>query len=152
MIAPYIFRMMRGAMIEALERDYVEMARAEGVSRRRVLLVHALPNSLPPMIQVIGLNMLYLAGGIVVVEYVFNYPGIGAALVDAVSNRDIPTIQFIVLVLAAFYVVVNIITDVDRVVGQPAPQGSAMSSGPAIGALTRSAADRRVAARAASGW
>ena len=79
----------------------------------------ALPNSLPPVIQVIGLNLLYLAGGIVVVEYVFNYPGIGAALVDAVSNRDIPTIQFIVLILAAFYVFVNITTDVIALLASP---------------------------------
>ncbi len=118
-IAPYIFRMMRGAMIEALESDYVEMAELKGISRKRVLLVHALPNSLPPVIQVIGLNLLYLAGGIVVVEYVFNYPGIGAALVDAVSDRDIPTIQFIVLVLAAFYVFVNITTDVVALLASP---------------------------------
>jgi peptide/nickel transport system permease protein len=118
-IAPYIFRMMRGAMIEALESDYVEMAELKGISRKRVLLVHALPNSLPPVIQVIGLNLLYLAGGIVVVEYVFNYPGIGAGLVNAVSDRDIPTIQFIVLVLAAFYVFVNITTDVIALLASP---------------------------------
>jgi len=74
---------------------------------------------LPPVIQVIGLNLLYLAGGIVVVEYVFNYPGIGAALVDAVDNRDIPTIQFIVLILAAFYVFVNITTDVIALLASP---------------------------------
>ncbi|HLH67385.1 MAG TPA: ABC transporter permease [Solirubrobacteraceae bacterium] len=110
-IAPYIFRMMRAAMIEALESDYVEMAELKGLSRRRILLVHALPNALPPVIQVIGLNLLYLAGGIVVVEYIFNYPGLGAALVAAVSDRDIPTIQFLVLMLAAFYVAVNIVTD-----------------------------------------
>jgi peptide/nickel transport system permease protein len=118
-IAPYIFRMVRGAMIEALESDYVEMAELKGISRGRVLVVHALPNSLPPVIQVVGLNLLYLAGGIVVVEYVFNYPGIGAALVDAVSNRDIPTIQFIVLILAAFYVFVNITTDVIALLASP---------------------------------
>lgn len=118
-IAPYMFRMTRGAMIEALESDYVEMAELKGIHRWRVLLVHALPNSLPPVIQVVGLNLLYLAGGIVVVEYVFNYPGIGAALVDAVSNRDIPTIQFIVLMLAAFYVFVNITTDVIALMASP---------------------------------
>jgi peptide/nickel transport system permease protein len=118
-IAPYIFRMVRGAMIEALESDYVEMAKLKGLPRWRVILVHALPNSLPPIVQVVGLNLLYLAGGIVVVEYVFNYPGLGAALVDAVSNRDIPMIQFIVLILAAFYVVVNILTDVIALAATP---------------------------------
>ena len=74
-IVPYIFRMMRAAMIEALESDYVEMAKLKGAPRWRVMLVHALPNSIAPTIQVIGLNLLYLAGGIVVVEYVFAYPG-----------------------------------------------------------------------------
>jgi peptide/nickel transport system permease protein len=110
-IVPYTFRMMRAAMIDALESDYVEMARLKGMSRWRVLAVHALPNAIAPTIQVIGLNFLYLAGGVVVVEYVFNYPGLGQALVNAVSDRDIPVIQFIVLLLAAFYVAVNIATD-----------------------------------------
>jgi peptide/nickel transport system permease protein len=110
-IVPYIFRMTRGAMIEALESDYVELARLKGLPRRRIVAVHAFPNALPPIIQVIGIVLMYLAGGIVVVEYVFNYPGIGAGLVDAVSSRDIPTIQVIVLFLAIFYVFVNIVTD-----------------------------------------
>jgi peptide/nickel transport system permease protein len=111
-ISPYIFRMTRAAMIEALESDYVEAALLKGVRPWRVLVRYALPNALPPIIQVIGINVLYLAGGIVVVEYIFNFPGIGQALVEAVSNRDIPTIQFIVVVLAAFYIAVNIITDI----------------------------------------
>jgi peptide/nickel transport system permease protein len=111
-ITPYIFRMTRAAMIDALESDYVEAAQLKGVRSSKLLLRYALPNALPPIIQVIGINILYLAGGIVIVEYIFNFPGIGQALVQAVSNRDIPTIQFIVVVLAAFYIVVNIITDV----------------------------------------
>jgi peptide/nickel transport system permease protein len=111
-IVPYIFRMMRGAMLEALESDYVEMARLKGVAVRRILFVHALPNALAPVIQVIGLTLLYLAGGIVVVEFVFNYRGLGQGLINAVTTRDIPTIQFLVLILAAFYVFVNIVTDV----------------------------------------
>ena len=118
-VAPYIFRIARGAMVEALESDYLEMARLKGVAPARALLLHALPNAIPPIVQVVGLNLLYLAGGIVVVEYVFNYPGIGAALVDAVSNRDIPTIQFIVLLLTTFYVFVNITTDVIALLASP---------------------------------
>jgi peptide/nickel transport system permease protein len=118
-IVPYILRMMRAAMVEALESDYVEMARLKGVPERRVVLVHALPNAIAPTIQVIGLSFLYLAGGIVVVEYVFNFPGIGQALVSAVNERDIPVIQFIVLVLAAFYVVMNIATDVIALLATP---------------------------------
>jgi len=118
-VMPYAIRMTRAAMIDAMESDYVEMASLKGLSRTRVLLTHALPNALPAVVQVIGLLLLYLAGGIVVVEFVFEYPGVGAALVDAVSNRDIPTIQFIVLALAAFYVVVNICTDVATLAATP---------------------------------
>jgi peptide/nickel transport system permease protein len=118
-IVPYILRMMRAAMIEALESEYVEMARLKGLSTSRVVIVHAMPNAIAPTIQVIGLNFLYLAGGIVIVEYVFNYPGVGQGLVDAVSVRDIPVIQFIVLVLAAFYVFMNIATDVIALLATP---------------------------------
>ncbi|HEY1626879.1 MAG TPA: ABC transporter permease [Streptosporangiaceae bacterium] len=118
-IVPYIVRMMRASMVEALESDYVEMARLKGVPEWRVVVVHALPNAIAPTIQVIGLNFLYLAGGVVVVEYVFNFPGIGQALVYSVSDRDIPVIQFIVLVLAAFYVVMNILTDVIALLATP---------------------------------
>jgi len=118
-IVPYIQRMMRAAMIEALESDYVEMARLKGVPMWRVVLVHALPNVTAPTIQVIGLNFLYLAGGVVVVEYVFAFPGIGQGLVYAVDNRDIPVIQLIVVVLAAFYVFMNIVTDVIALLATP---------------------------------
>ncbi|MEP7025253.1 MAG: ABC transporter permease [Actinomycetota bacterium] len=118
-IIPYIMRMMRAAMIEALESDYVEMARLKGVPEWRIVLRHALPNSIAPTIQVIGLNFLYLAGGVVVVEYVFSFPGVGAGLVSAVSNRDSPVIQLTVVVLAAFYVFMNILTDVIAVLATP---------------------------------
>jgi peptide/nickel transport system permease protein len=81
--------------------------------------VHALPNAIAPTIAVIGLNFLYLAGGVVIVEYVFNFAGIGQGLVFAVSNRDIPVVQFIVVVLAAFYVLVNILSDVIALLATP---------------------------------
>jgi peptide/nickel transport system permease protein len=118
-IVPYILRMMRASMIEALESDYVEQARLNGVPEWRVVLINGLPNAIAPTIQVIGLNFLYLAGGVVIVEYVFNYPGIGQGLVYAVQGRDIPVLQFIVLVLAAFYVVINILTDVIALLATP---------------------------------
>ncbi len=118
-IVPYLARMMRAAMVEALESEYVEMARLKGLSPARVLLAHALPNAIAPTVQVIGLNFLYLAGGIVVVEYVFNFPGIGQGLVNAVSDRDIPVIQLIVVLLAAFYVAMNILTDVVSLIASP---------------------------------
>ena len=118
-IIPYIMRMTRAAMIEALESDYVEMARLKGVPERQVVLRHALPNAIAPIIQVIGLNFLYLAGGIVVVEYVFNFPGIGTGLVAAVTARDIPVIQLIVLILTGFYILMNILTDVIALAATP---------------------------------
>lgn len=111
-VTPYVFRMSRGVMIEVLDSDYVEFAQVKGVPLRRILFRHALPNALAPVIQVVGLNLLYLAGGIVLVETVFDYPGIGQMLVQSIDNRDVPMIQFIVLVLAVFYVILNIVTDV----------------------------------------
>lgn len=117
--APYVFRMMRAATGEALESEYGEMAGLKGLTKRQVLLRHALPNAVAPTVQAIGLTLLYLAGGIVVVETVFNYPGVGQALYQAILNKDIPTIQFIVTLLAAFYVVVNIITDVLALMATP---------------------------------
>lgn len=118
-IVPYTFRMTRAGMVEALESDYVEMARLKGMSKRRVLFLHALLNTVPVVVQVTGLNLLYLAGGIVLVEYLFNYPGVGQELVAAISNRDIPVVQLIVLSLAAFYVVVNIGADVIALLATP---------------------------------
>lgn len=109
---PYVFRMTRAAIIDALISDYAEVARLKGVSGKRLIFRHALPNSLAPIIQVVGLNLLYLAGGIVLVETVFQYPGIGLALVSAVTSRDVPVIQFLVVILSVFYVVMNLLTDV----------------------------------------
>jgi peptide/nickel transport system permease protein len=111
-ITPYVFRMTRASIIEALNSDYAEVAQLKGASPVRLLFAHALPNAMAPTVQVIGLNLLYLAGGIVLVETVFQFPGVGLALVNAINDRDVPVIQFIVLVLAVFYVILNIATDV----------------------------------------
>jgi peptide/nickel transport system permease protein len=118
-VFPYIFRMMRSSMIEVLESEYIEMARLKGMGQRRLILRHALPNAIAPTVQVIALTFAYLAGGVVVVEYVFGFPGIGQGLVNAVFTRDIPMIQFIVVLLAAFYVAVNITADVVVVLVTP---------------------------------
>jgi peptide/nickel transport system permease protein len=118
-VTPYIARIMRASMIEVLESDYVEMARLKGLSERKVVWGHALPNAIAPTIQVTAINLAYLAGGIVVVEFVFAYPGIGAALVDAVANRDIPVVQAVALLIAAVYVVLNLIADVATILVSP---------------------------------
>jgi peptide/nickel transport system permease protein len=111
-VAPYVARIMRASMIEVLESDYVEMARLKGLPERTVLIRHALPNALGPVFQVIALNLAYLAGGIVVVEYVFNYTGIGSALTDAVVNHDLPVVQALAMLIALVYVVLNLLADV----------------------------------------
>lgn len=111
-VTPYVFRMSRASIIEALSSDYAEVAQLKGVSPRRLLFRHALPNAMAPTVQVVGLNLLYLAGGIVLVETVFQFPGIGLALVQAISDRDVPVIQFVVLLVSVFYVLLNITTDV----------------------------------------
>ena len=118
-VCPYIARIMRASMIEVLESDYVEMARLKGLPERAVLWRHALPNGIAPAIQVIALNLAYLAGGIVVVEFVFAYPGIGGGFVEAVSNRDFPTVQALALIIAAVYVVLNVIADVATILVSP---------------------------------
>lgn len=116
---PYISRVTRAALIEVLESDYVEMARLKGAPERTVLWRHAMPNSLGPVFQVIALNVAYFAGGVIVVEYLFNYPGIGGALQASVRVRDIPVIQFLVMVLATVYVVTNLIADVATILVTP---------------------------------
>jgi peptide/nickel transport system permease protein len=111
-VTPYVFRMFRASLLEAMTSDYVEVATLKGASTRRLLFGHALPNSLAATIQVVGLNLLYLAGGIALVETVFQYPGIGLSLVASITDRDVPVIQFLVVLLAIAYVFLNVATDV----------------------------------------
>ncbi len=118
-VTPYVARIMRASMIEVLESDYVEMARLKGLPERVVILRHALPNALGPTFQVIALNLAYLAGGVIVVEYVFNYAGIGGALRDAVSNRDLPVIQALAMLIAGLYVLLNLLADIATILVTP---------------------------------
>jgi peptide/nickel transport system permease protein len=118
-VTPYISRIMRGSMVEVLESDYVTMARLKGLANRTVIWRHAVPNAIVPAIQVSALQLAYMAGGVVVVEAVFSYPGIGAALVDAVGNRDIPVVQALAIIIAAVYVVVNLIADILTIMFTP---------------------------------
>jgi peptide/nickel transport system permease protein len=118
-VAPYVARIMRASMIEVLESDYVEMARLKGLAERTVLVRHALPNALGPVFQVIALNLAYLAGGIIVVEYVFNYTGIGSAVQEAVTNHDLPVIQALAMLIAAVYVILNLLADVATILVTP---------------------------------
>jgi peptide/nickel transport system permease protein len=118
-VAPYVARIMRASMIEVLESDYVEMARLKGLPERTVLIRHALPNALGPVFQVIALNLAYLAGGIVVVEYVFNYTGIGSALTESVLSHDLPVVQALAMLIALVYVLLNLLADVATIMVTP---------------------------------
>jgi len=118
-VTPYVARIMRASMIEVLESDYVEMARLKGLPERVVIVRHALPNALGPTFQVIALNLAYLAGGIIVVEYVFNYGGIGSGLRDGVFNHDIPVVQALAMLIAGLYVVLNLLADVATILVTP---------------------------------
>jgi peptide/nickel transport system permease protein len=124
-IAPYPIRMIRASMIEVLQSEYVLMARLKGLPERGVVLRHALPNAIAPTIQATALNLLFLAGGVVVVETVFGYPGLGYTLVEAVNNRDIPLVQTLTVILAAFYVIVNLVADLLVILVTPRLRASA---------------------------
>jgi ABC-type dipeptide/oligopeptide/nickel transport system permease component len=108
----FIARMTRSSLLETVGQDYVRTARAKGVAERRVLIGHALRNALLPIVTVVGLRFGYMLGGAVVTEQVFAWPGMGRLLVTAVSQRDIPVVQGVLLVFAASFVLVNIAVDV----------------------------------------
>ena len=110
-VLPYLTRLQRAAMIDVLESDYIQMARLKGLPERTVVRRHALRNSLVPVVQGSALTLIYLTGGIVAIEYLFAYPGLGSALTTAVAGRDLPVVQAIVLLLASVYVVVNLVAD-----------------------------------------
>lgn len=109
--AAFIARITRSTMIESLSRDYVRTARAKGVSKRLVVVKHALRNALMPIITVVGLQLGGLLGGAVLTESVFAWPGLGRLLVDAITNRDLPLVQGTVLVLALTFILVNLVVD-----------------------------------------
>lgn len=118
-VVPYISRIMRGSMVEVLESDYVTMARLKGLSERTVIWRHAVPNAIVPAIQVTALQLAWMAGGVVMVEFVFSYPGIGVALVEAVANRDMPVVQTVVMLAAGLYVVLNLLADLATILATP---------------------------------
>ncbi len=116
-------RMLRDNLIEVLDSDYVKMAEFKGLSKRQVLLRHALPNSLTPSLNVTALNFTYLIGGVVIIERVFAYPGFGSLLVDALQLRDVPLIEATVLITGAVYVSANLVADVVAILLNPQLRG-----------------------------
>ena len=115
----HMMRMTRAAIINLLSNAYIEMASLKGMKRFRVIVHHALPNAWAPIVNVVVLNLAYLVVGVIVVEVVFVYPGLGQFLVDAVQRRDMPVVQACCLIFAATYVLLNLIADVLSILTNP---------------------------------
>jgi len=118
-IVAHMMRMTRAAIINLLASPYIQMARLTGASQREVILKHALPNAWAPIATVIAFNLAYLVVGVVVVEVVFVYPGIGQLMVDSVTSRDIPVVQACALIFAITYILLNLIADVIGIITNP---------------------------------
>ncbi len=118
-ITAHIMRMTRASIVNVLASPYVEMARIKGVPAARVVVAHALPNALAPIINVVAINLAYLVVGVVVVEVVFVYPGLGQLLVDSVARRDIPVVQVACLIFAATYILLNLTADILSILSNP---------------------------------
>lgn len=118
-MAAYIVRMARTSVIDVMASEYVTTARLKGLSTWRIVTRHALPGALLPTLHVIALNVAWLAGGVAVVENVFNYPGIGKLMLSAVQNRDLPVIQAVALVSAVIYVICNLAADLGAMTLDP---------------------------------
>jgi len=115
----YMTRMTRAAIMDVLRSPYVEMAVLKGVPRGRIILLHALPNALGPIVNVIALVLGYLVSGVVVVEAVFAYPGMGRLLLDSVGLRDFPMVQSLTMLFCGFYITINLLADILAMLTNP---------------------------------
>ncbi|MGD9180066.1 MAG: ABC transporter permease [Desulfobacterales bacterium] len=118
-VVAHMMRQTRAAIINILASPFIEMARLKGIKRLRVIVLHAFPNALSPVINVVALNLAYLVVGVVIVEVVFVYPGLGQLLVDSVTKRDIPVVQASGLIFAAVYITLNLLADVLSILTNP---------------------------------
>jgi peptide/nickel transport system permease protein len=118
-VTAHMMRMTRAAIINLLASPYIEMARLKGMRPSRVIVHHALPNAIAPIVNVVAINLAYLITGVVVVEVVFVYPGLGQLMVDSVARRDIPVVQAVALIFAAAYVLLNLTADVISTLSNP---------------------------------
>lgn len=115
----HMLRMVRTSVIDVMASDYVQMAQLKGVPYWQMVFRHVLPNALLPAINVVALTAAWLMGGVVVIEVVFNYPGLGRMMVDSISDRDLPVVQAIALILALIHVVVNLLADLLTMIANP---------------------------------
>ena len=118
-VLAHMLRMTRAAIINLLSSPYIEMASLKGTKPFRIIFHHALPNAWGPIVNVIALNSAYLVVGVVVVEVVFVYPGLGQLLVDSVSKRDLPVVQACSIIFAAVYILLNLFADIVSIVSNP---------------------------------
>ena len=115
----HMLRMVRSSVIQVMASDYVQMAILKGVPYWKMVFYHVLPNALLPAINIIALTIAWLLGGVVVTEVVFNYPGLGRLVIDAISGRDLPVVQALALILSLIYVGVNLIADLLTMIANP---------------------------------
>lgn len=118
-VAGYLVRMTRSSLVEVLSRPYIQMAELKGQSKAEIVFRHALPNALAPIANAVALSMAYMIVGVVVVESILVYPGVGQLLVDSVSRRDIPVVQACSLFFALTYIALNLASDVVTIVSDP---------------------------------
>ncbi|SDG42053.1 peptide/nickel transport system permease protein [Paraburkholderia phenazinium] len=118
-IVAQMARMTRAAVLDQLDASYVEMAVLKGASSARIVLRHVLPNTIGPIANAVALSLSYLFGGVVIVESIFNYPGLASLMVDAVTNRDMPLVQGCVMVFCAAYLALVLIADLCQIISNP---------------------------------
>lgn len=118
-VSAQMIRMTRAAVVETLTTPYVEMALLKGASRKRIVLKHALPNALGPIVNAVALSLSYLLGGVIIVETIFNYPGIAKLMVDAVATRDLPLIQSCAMIFCVGYLILITLADILAILSNP---------------------------------
>lgn len=118
-VVAHMMRMTRASIINLLSSPYIEMAQLKGIKPLRIITRHALPNALAPIVNVIAINLAYLVVGVVIVEVVFVYPGLGQLLVDSVSKRDVPVVQACSMIFASVYILLNLSADIISIVTNP---------------------------------
>ena len=118
-VLAYMMRMVRASVLSIMSSPYIEMAFLKGLPKSRVVVRHAFPNALAPIVSVIALNLAYLIVGVVIVEQVFVYPGLGQLMVDAVSKHDVPVVQACGLIFAAAFILLNMTADVLAIMTNP---------------------------------
>jgi peptide/nickel transport system permease protein len=118
-IVAQMARMTRAALLDQLDAPYVEMARLKGAGPVRTVLLHALPNTVGPIANAVALSLSYLLGGVLIVETIFNYPGIANLMIDAVTTRDIPLVQACAMIFCSAYLVLVMLADTCAIVANP---------------------------------